>query len=61
MQRRGGGTGVAMELLKKQSEPLVKLYCIIFHNILSEFFLNGVSMDRYQIRWLLGSGKVVEV
>ena len=49
-----------MELLKK-SEPLAKFYCTYFQNILSMFFLNAVSMDRYQIRWLLSSGKGVEV
>ena len=30
-----------------------------FHGILSEFCLNGVSMDRCQYLWLLRSGKVV--
>ena len=60
LQRRGRETGVAMELLKK-SEPLAKFYCTYFQNILSMFFLNAVSMDRYQIRWLLSSGKGVEV
>ena len=44
---------------RQQSEPLRKLYCRHFHDILSEFCLNGVSMDRCQLLWLLGSGKVV--
>ena len=60
LKRRGGGTGVAMELQKKpQSEPLRKLYCIRFHDTLSEFCLNGFSMDRCQLLWLLDYGKVV--
>ena len=55
----GGGTGVAKELQRKQSEPLAKLYCRYFHNVLNELCLNGVSMDKYQIWWLLNSGKVI--
>ena len=44
---------------KRKSEPLQKLYCRHFHHILSEFCLNGVSMDRCQLLWLLPSGRVV--
>ena len=36
-----------------------KIHCRHFHDILSEFCLNGVSMDRCQLLWLLRSGKVV--
>ena len=47
---------------RKQSQSLAKFYFAdIFQNILSEVCLNGVSMYRYRIRWLLSSGKVVEV
>ena len=49
LQKRGGGTELAMELLKK-TKPLAKLYCRYFHNIRCEFCLNGVRMDRIQIR-----------
>ena len=48
-----------MELLKKTKSAISKPYCRYFHNILSQFCLNDVSMDKYQIRWLLSSGKVV--
>ena len=41
--------------------PLGKFYCSYFNDILIEFCLVGVSMDRYQIWWLLSSGKVVGV
>ena len=44
---------------RKQSETLRKLHCRHFGDILSEFCLNGVSMDRCQLLWLLRSGKVV--
>ena len=60
LQRRGGGTGIAMKLLKKTKWTISKI-SRYFRNILSEFCVNGLSMDRYQIRWLLSSGKVVEV
>ena len=43
----------------QQSEPLRKLYCRRFHDILSEFCLNGVSMGRCQLLWLLRSEKVI--
>ena len=33
----------------------------VFHNILSEFYLNGISMNRYQIEWLFSSGKVAVI
>ena len=46
--------------LQKQSEPLRKLYCRYFYDILSQFGLNGVLMDIYQLLWLLHSGKVVK-
>lgn len=36
----------------KQSEPLGKSYRKYFHDILSEFCLDGVTMSRYQIWWL---------
>ena len=36
-----------------------KIHCRHFHDILSEFCLNGVSIDRCQLLWLLRSGKVV--
>ena len=42
---------------RKQSEPIRKLYCRHFHDILSEFYLNGVSVDRCQFIWLICSGK----
>ena len=44
---------------RKQSELSWKLYCRHLHDILSEFCLNGVSMDRRQLFWLLRSLKVV--
>ena len=44
---------------RKQSELPLKLYCRHLHDILSEFCLNGVSMDRRQLFWLLRSLKVV--
>ena len=42
-----------------QGEPLQKIYFRHFHNILSKFCLNVVSMDRCQILWLVRSRKVV--
>ena len=51
LQRRGRCTRTAT--------PLGKLYCRYFWNFLSELYLNIVSMDRYQILWLLSSGEVV--
>ena len=39
---------------REQSEPLRKH----LHDILSEFCLNGVSMNMGQLFWLLSSGKV---
>ena len=44
-----------------KEKPFAKLYCRYFYNILSEFCFNGVSMGRYQIKWLLSSRKVAEV
>ena len=44
---------------RKQSESLRKLYCRHFEDILSQFCLKGVSIDRCQLLWLLRSGKVV--
>ena len=44
---------------RKQSVPLRKLCCRHFHNILIEFCLNGVSVDSFELFWLLCSGKVV--
>lgn len=38
--------------IRKQSEPLGKSYRKYFHDILSEFCLDGVTMSRYQIWWL---------
>ena len=43
LHRRGWEAGVA----------IAKLYCRYFHNILNEFYLNGVSIDRCQVWWLL--------
>ena len=57
---RGGGTVVAMKLLKKTKWAISKLYSRYFYNVLSGFCFNCVSMDRYQITWFLSSGKVVE-
>ena len=34
-------------------------YCRHFHDILSEFCLNGVFMNGFQLLWLLRSRKVV--
>ena len=48
-----------MELQQITNEPLRKLYCKHFHDILSEFCFNGVSMDKCQLLWLLRSGRVV--
>ena len=48
-----GGTGVAMELLKKTKWAISKFFCRSFHNILDKFYLNVVSMERHQTRWLL--------
>ena len=48
-----------MELQKKQSKPSRKLYYRHFHDILSEICLNGVSVDRCQLLYLLRSGKMV--
>ena len=42
LQRRTEGTWVAMDCNRNQSEPLQKLYCRYFHDILS---FNGVSID----------------
>ena len=61
LQRRAGGTWLRWNCWRKLSEPVAKFYCRYFYNILSEFYLNGISMDRYQIGWLLSSRKVVEV
>ena len=36
-----------------------KLYCRHFRDILSEFYLNDVLVDRCQLLWLLRSGRVV--
>ena len=44
---------------RNQSEPLRKLYCRNFYDVLCEFCLNAVSMDRCRLLWLLRSGKVV--
>ena len=44
---------------RKQTEPLRKLYCGHFQDILNQFCLKGVSIDRCQLLWLLRSGKVV--
>ena len=44
---------------RKQNELSWKLYCRHLHDILREFCLNGVSMDRRQLFWLLRSLKVV--
>ena len=43
----------------KQSEPVRKHNCRHFRDILNEFYLNVVSMERCQLLWLLRSGKVV--
>ena len=48
-----GGTGIAMKLLKKTKWAISKFFCTCFHNILSKFYLNVVSMERHQTRWLL--------
>ena len=48
-----GGTGIAMKLLKKTKWAISKFFCRCFHNILSKFYLNVVSMGRHQTRWLL--------
>ena len=48
-----GETGVAMELLKKTKWAIGKFFCRSFHNILDKFYLNVVSMERDQTRWLL--------
>ena len=58
---RGEGTGVAMEIQNKTKWTIKKLYFRYFLHILSQFHLNGVSMDRCQICWLWkgGSGEVV--
>ena len=54
---RGGLEGrVTMELQKNTKWKLHRKH---FHDILSEFCLNGVSMDRCQLLWLLRSGKAV--
>ena len=46
--------GHELNSTRKQSEPFGKLYCRYFHDILSEFYPNDVSMVRCQILWLLG-------
>ena len=51
--------GQELQCKRKQSESLRKLYCRHFPDILSEFCFNGVSMERWQLLWLLRSGKVV--
>lgn len=60
---KGGVKGQELQwkFRTKQSEPLKKLYFRYFLHILSQFYLNGVSMDRCQICWLWkgGSGEVV--
>ena len=51
-----------MELLKKTKLVITKvLLCRYFQNILSEVCLNSASMYRSRIRWLLSSGKAVQV
>ena len=42
------------------TKPLRKLCYIHFHDVLSEFCVNGVSMDSCKLLWLLRSGDVVE-
>ena len=54
LQRRSREIGVVMELQKKTKWTMIKT----LHDILSEFCLNGVSMDKCQLLWLLRSGKV---
>ena len=44
---------------RNQSEPLRKLYCRHFYNILKQVCLNGVLMGICQLLWLLRSRKVV--
>ena len=51
--RDSGGTGIAMKLLKKTKWAISKFFCRCFHNIRSKFYLNVVSMERHQTRWLL--------
>ena len=43
----------------RKSKPLRKLCCRHFHDIRSQFCLEGVSMDRCQVLQLLRSGKEV--
>ena len=51
--------GQELQYKRKQSESLRKLYCRHFPDILSEFCFNGVSMENWQLLWLLRSGKIV--
>lgn len=46
-----------MDCNRNQSEPLQKLYCRYFHDILS---FDGVSTEMCQLLWLFRSGKLVE-
>ena len=48
-----GGTGVSMKLLKKTKWAIRKFFFKCFHNILGKFYINVVSMERHQTRWLL--------
>ena len=55
LQERGWVTGVAMELLKKIKRAISKTLLSIFSQYSERVLSYSVSMDRYQIRWLLTS------
>ena len=58
-RRRVEGQQLQWNCKRNQSEPLRKLCCRYFYNLLEQFCLNGVLMGICQLLWLLRSGKAV--
>ena len=58
-RRRGEGRSCNRTAKENKMNYYENSYCRHFHDILSEFCLNGVFMNGFQLLWLLRSGKVV--
>ena len=58
-RRRGEGRSCNRTAKENKMNYYENSYCRHFHDILSEFCLNGVFMNGFQLLWLLRSRKVV--